>query len=239
MGKKITIEEIKYRLSELSPNVEILQDYFENSKIKMPCRCKKCNHEWEANWANLSSGKKCPRCAGVIKYTFKEIKTKVELINDISVVDNYYSGIHTHVNCICNKCSHAWSPTWGSLKSGRGCPICAMKVKHGIGAYIPKNAKRFEREWKNKLGIVYIIKCFNDTEVFYKIGITKNSVKKRFENNVAMPYSYEVVDTINTNLYDAVNLEYELHNKFLDYKYIPLIKFDGFRECYSIKPNFE
>ena len=41
-------------------------------------------------------------------------------------------------------------------------------------------------------------------EIFYKIGITERKVSDRFSNERLMPYTYEILYEINTNLYDSV-----------------------------------
>lgn len=50
-------------------------------------------------------------------------------------------------------------------------------------------------------GILYLIKCFLGDEVFYKIGITSQSLKKRYSHdgtrpNVLLNYCYELIWTM-------------------------------------------
>ena len=53
----------------------------------------------------------------------------------------------------------------------------------------------------NGLGILYLIKCFGNGEMFYKIGITSLSVGQRYGHdgdspNKTLPYNYEILWTI-------------------------------------------
>lgn len=80
---------------------------------------------------------------------------------------------------------------------------------------------------------VYIIKCYNDNEIFYKIGITTRMLKERFCNTQLMPYNYDIVDIIETNMYDGIYKERELHEINKEYSYKPLIRFGGDSECFS------
>ena len=48
-----------------------------------------------------------------------------------------------------------------------------------------------------------------------------------------MPYNYSIICEINTNLYDAVFLEKELHFMHIKNKYIPKICFEGYTECFD------
>ena len=45
-------------------------------------------------------------------------------------------------------------------------------------------------------GILYLIKCWDKNEIFYKIGITSNSVEIRYAKKSDMPYHYEILWTI-------------------------------------------
>lgn len=58
-------------------------------------------------------------------------------------------------------------------------------------------------------------------------------VENRFSNKGNIPYDYEILYEINTNLYEAVFIEKELHYNNISFKYEPLIKFDGHTECFS------
>ena len=114
---------------------------------------------------------------------------------------------------------------------GCGCQECAKKVKHGLGEYNIKTAERNKDKWINRSAVVYVIKCWNDDEVFYKIGMTIGSLKRRFRSN--FPYRWEKVKIINTNLYDAVYLERKLLNNNSKYNYRPKLYFAGYTECFS------
>ena len=82
---------------------------------------------------------------------------------------------------------------------------------------------------------VYIIKCFNDNEVFYKVGRTHTKVGKRFSNRVKinMPYTYEIVDIIEGNPFHIYKLENKIQRELKEFKYKPLIGFAGMTECFS------
>ena len=48
-----------------------------------------------------------------------------------------------------------------------------------------------------------------------------------------MPYEWEEVKTIPTNLHDAIFLEKKLHKKHEAFRYYPKIHFAGFTECFT------
>jgi Zn ribbon nucleic-acid-binding protein len=116
-----------------------------------------------------------------------------------------------------------------SHMNGRNCIKC-MYAKQVIytDKYINKNLEKL----KNTESKLYIIKCYNDDEIFYKIGITKFDVKTRFRKKI-FKYNYKEIKIINDNLYNIIYLERKLHELNSEYKYLPKLIFDGYTECFS------
>lgn len=80
---------------------------------------------------------------------------------------------------------------------------------------------------------VYIIRCYNKNEEFYKIGKTFTTIKQRFRDKKRLPYNYEVIKVF-INDYETISrLENKLHRKFKKYKYTPNLKFKGSNECFK------
>lgn len=124
-------------------------------------------------------------------------------------------------------------------KRGQGCPKCSYgnfinRLSYSGWKQLGKQSKNFD-SFK-----VYIIKCWNDNEEFYKIGKTYNKIKKRFKTTVMMPYEYKVVKIIEGTAEKVSKLERSMQEKNKDYRYLPEINFNGMHECYSdlIKENF-
>jgi hypothetical protein len=122
---------------------------------------------------------------------------------------------------------------------GCGCPILA-RLK--ISLYNQENPTGWNYNLWETAGFkskkfdsfkVYIIKCFNNTEEFYKIGKTYKTVKQRFESKCELPYKWEVIQTIKGDAREISKLEHKLHKQFKEFKYTPLLKFEGSNECYS------
>lgn len=85
---------------------------------------------------------------------------------------------------------------------------------------------------------LYIIRCWNEEESFFKIGVTFKKIKRRFAGKVIMPYEYEVI-----TLFESYNLQlvHDLEIQFLfmteKFSYMPDIKFKGSSECRSSIDN--
>ena len=110
---------------------------------------------------------------------------------------------------------------------GQGCKKCFN------GNHFSK--ERFIENRKGKKGIFYIIRCWNENEEFFKVGLTTVSIKKRYCNTSYMPYKYEIIREIQSfDLGYIWDLEKEIILKSETYHYTPLIKFKGCKnECFS------
>lgn len=86
---------------------------------------------------------------------------------------------------------------------------------------------------KDRQCTLYVIRCFNDVENFYKIGITSYNILKRFRDSKAMPYDFEVLKELYGTAEQIWTIEKDLKLK-LQANYIPNIAFGGsVTECYS------
>jgi len=93
---------------------------------------------------------------------------------------------------------------------------------------INKPTKKYS---KTAIPIIYIIECYNDNEIFIKVGYTTMKIKNRFYN---LPYKYKVIKTVEINKMALFEYEQAIHNLVKEYKYYPKIKFDGYTECYNL-----
>lgn len=143
-------------------------------------------------------------------------------IYDISSFD----GTRSKIRIKCK--THGWFTQEMDVHlRGGGCRKCKT-VGFSRGDFIRK-ANSLEHK-KPKL---YLIKCWNDSECFYKVGITLSSINKRFRGNF-MPYNYKVLASFVSDpctIYDTETSIHKFSNKF---HYKPKIKFGGSaRECFS------
>ena len=114
--------------------------------------------------------------------------------------------------------------------AGSGCPTCSIS-KSG---WSKTDFKNHCIKNNNGLGILYVIRCFNETEEFYKIGITSLSINKRFSKVRDLPYLYEIVHEFQDDPEIIYNLETQLHKLFTPYSYKPLRPFKGSTECFRM-----
>ena len=119
----------------------------------------------------------------------------------------------------------------------QGCIKCLdrKEIAKDNGAWcITKWIEKAEKSKNFDSFKVYIIRCWNETEEFYKIGRTFSTVKKRFSNKTLLPYRFEVLKEIsNGDAHHIGRLETELKSKNRDNRYKPEISFNGMWECFS------
>lgn len=124
MSRKLTHDEQVEAIAKVNPNIEVLGSIVGNA-VNVLCRCKVCNHKWNAIPSNLKRGQGCPSCAGNIKLTHNEQVAAITEVNpNIEVLGEIISS-HAKVLCKCKICSHEWRVAPYSIKSGNGCPECA------------------------------------------------------------------------------------------------------------------
>lgn len=127
------------------------------------------------------------------------------------------------------------------MASKSKCPKCASKKisEMSIHYSIPE-AERNKLEWIETPAIVYTLFCEDEIESFFKIGITTKTVDERYKYGSCIPYKYQIIEEIYTNLYNAIFLEKELQDINKDYSYRPLKHFGGETECFydlEVKKN--
>lgn len=80
--------------------------------------------------------------------------------------------------------------------------------------------------------IFYVLKIFNESEKFIKVGITSESVSRRYAGKLA-GYDYELLYQCDLGLNEIIKLEQSVQSSFK--KYNPNIKFPGYLECIDIE----
>lgn len=181
----------------------------------------------------------CPECAKYIRGRSKTdswIKRAIRKIKDELNSDDMCTLISSEgvshskdlflFNC---KVHGQFLKTYGNFVRGQRCPSCSIYEGYGKTFYID-----FCKRHYNGLSNSYLIKLYNETEYFYKVGITvHDNLNNRFPS-CDMPYNYEVVDIVKAQASDVVDFETMIHRQNQDYHYTPKIPFGGsVRECFT------
>lgn len=185
--------------------------------------------------SNHTSGSGCHTCARLLmskkqRHSTEDFVNKARLIHkelyEYSQVN--YEGTHTKIKINC-KFHGIFYQTPSLHLRGGGCPMCGNLKQGWTKTTFKENCKR-----NNKgLGILYVLRCFNSSESFYKIGITSRSVKLRYSSKNALPYDYEILQEIIKDSEIIYDLEHDILRDLYDFKYKPSISFGGDTECFS------
>ncbi len=177
----------------------------------------------------------CPKCGNVaggnlIRLTTGEFIEKARIIHGDKF--DYSKSIYTNrINKIIITC-----PIHGDFETtpdvhlkpyACDCPMCS------VSGWDRTSWVKICRKNKNSIPCVYIVRCYNDSESFYKIGRTMRSIKNRFLRPSVMPYKYELIKQIISTPIEIYDLEVNLHRLNAEFRYVPKITFPGSTECFS------
>lgn len=212
---------------------------YNGDRVKITITCE-YHGDFEQTPTHHLQGKGCAKCkfakmANSIRITIEEVLERF-----IKVHGNLYDysfvellNMTTKVKIICREEDHGiFEQTPDKHSQGNGCPKCFR----GNWGY---NRSAFAKYCKNETGIMYLIRCWNEVEQFYKMGMTGREIKERFNTSMKMPYQYEIVIEYENTPDKIYDLENELKRNFRSYKYKPLIKFSGASECFSMDLSIE
>ena len=90
--------------------------------------------------------------------------------------------------------------------------------------------RRNKNEVKSDKPQLYAIMCEGNGEEFVKVGITNQTVSRRYSSD-KIPYEYKIILQVFGN--DVLSLEKMVANKLSNYKYAPKLRFFGAGECFS------
>lgn len=125
---KKTHKEFVEQMSIINPNIEILNEY-QNTNIKIHCRCKIDGYEWKTTVGSLLRGSKCKRCLGVETKTKDEFYEMMNSMYPHVRITGKYVNHQSELDCECLLDGHKWSTTAHTLMRGHGCKRCAGTMK--------------------------------------------------------------------------------------------------------------
>lgn len=197
-----------------------------------------CNTHGEFMQKPMShlQGQGCPICKGVnhtiaMKSNTEDfIKKAKEIHKGFYIYDKTIYGRNNQEKVIIT------CPIHGDFKQSPNSHINQKSIcKKCNFEYNPFTRSSWVERAKNRQGVFYIIRCWNDEEDFYKLGITFVSTKRRYHTKQSMPYNYKIIkEVISENLAYIWDLEKRFKRIKIKQHYIPLIKFGGSKyECFK------
>lgn len=185
-------------------------------------------------------GKGCKKCGyiNISKKLNKGVSYYIDLCkkahNDkynYDLVVERYSTIHNKYDIICPIHGIFNQSLSAHLHQKAGCPMCYKEKRHGF------NLNKWASNSIDHVVTLYFIRIFNNDESFLKIGITYDSIEKRFCRLHLSGYNFEILSKISIKEKGGraiALIETELHFSLQPYKYKPKNEFKGQGECYDI-----
>ncbi|MEE1860208.1 hypothetical protein GE183_18045 [Acinetobacter baumannii] len=206
-----------------------------NNRTKIIIVCK-THGEFLQTPNDHQQGAGCPQCKielissikrkGVsdLIETFKSIHKDTY---DYSLINNYNNN-KQKLKIICKQHGiFLQSANW-HLR-GVGCPVCGRQlstIKKGDYIQLCNKYDGFSH--------IYIIRCHNHEESFYKIGIARRGVKDRYKDKARFPYEYEIIFEKKGKAQVVWDIEKNLHFSLRNMHYKPKLYFKGCKnECFS------
>lgn len=200
--------------------------------------------EFEQIAHNHLKGSNCPTCSfnkrGFEKRlnndVFINIATKIHK-NKYDYSNVVYINASTKIKIICPIHGEFEQEPKAHTTLKQGCPNCFNEIrKNNAPSWLKEN---WVLAGQNSITFdsfkLYVIKCYNDTETFYKVGRTYNKLYRRFSQ---IPYKVEVLKVISSIDGGYIfELEKRLKRKYKHLKYIPSINFGGKHECFKPSQN--
>jgi len=188
----------------------------------------------------------CPKCYNESIRGLNRVSKKSYFIDNANKIHNFKYDYSISKYITAKKEIEIICPLHGIFKqlphvhlSGGGCNTCnkiniSIRMQEYPTGWTATSWIKAANRSKNFDSFkVYIIKCWNNEEEFYKIGRTFLKVNKRFRCKTTMPYKFEIIDIIEGSARMIYNLENQLKKVNKNNKYIPKITFEGMYECFT------
>lgn len=251
--KKCKLDKSKYNNKELFikestklfgdiTDYSLVNEMGARNKVTLICTKHKC--EFTLTVSSRLAGQKCPKCSAE-NYSKIRTKTTEEFVSKAKEVhgdncdytDTIYKSCNEKISVKCNIHNLYFETIPENHMRGGRCRKClsenisnALKGKEGTCGY---TRSRYIAQAGDREAYVYIIRCWNENEEFYKIGKTFLDIDKRFtKGNIC--YNFEKVKFHIGEAGYIYDLENELHRKYKEFKYKPENWFAGHTECFNI-----
>jgi len=217
----------KLKIKKLFPNLKVISNY---TSIKEKVIVEdELGFQYKIWPWNLLQGTSSPSLTTCMN------KTELFVYRLNIIHNNYYDYSKTifkstkdKIIIICPKHGEFIQKATEHLDSGNGCKEC-FKERHGGGMH-----SIFKYKPETEL-YIYLFKCYDNKEEFYKIGLSKNP----FNRINQIPYKTKIICVHKGFIKDLFLVEQDYHKKFrkMNINYKPQKHFGGWSECFKINDN--
>ena len=184
---------------------------------------------------HMCSSTGCPKCGKKkltnhpLKWTEEDFIKKANEIHEgyYTYTDMGFKSMNDQIKVTCPVHGPYDISAKAHLRGDGKCPECFRRQS----GFYSDGYFRNHPEAKDIPGKLYFVKLYNETEEFFKVGITKHGAYHRFYVDEKVPYNMEIIKETEMTLFEAYRREQELLEKYKDHYFIPLIDFPGKTEC--------
>ena len=148
----------------------LLVGEFRTSNDRYDYKCPDCgNIIKNRRYASVLQNGVCKACwINPKRITEEKLRLVLEKIDFEPVDFSQYKDQYTPIACICKKCGSIEDIIYGSVVAGKKtqCSNCSVTYRYG--------------EFSDKPHVLYYLRIDHDGDIFYKIGITSQGIRKRF-----------------------------------------------------------
>jgi hypothetical protein len=231
MARKCTKEEFIQKAQKVHGNkYDYSNIIYKNAHIKIGIICPIHGEFWQRPMNHTQKANTCPSCSGRIAYNGQSFAKKAQSIHGdkYDYSKSIFKKSKEKVIIICPIHGEFKQTPDMHINQQQGCFSCNQK-----GVYTEKIFNR-NPSLKIKPAILYLVKFYNNHEVFYKIGITIRSISIRLQPELnRSDYSIAIMAQRKLPLYEAFILEQEFISNYKEYSYVPAIKIEGYTECFT------
>ena len=229
-----TEESFRLKVSEIQPALIFNKTVYVNPKTEVVYDCP-IHGEKSAYPYNLLKGCGCKQCHSSKPKISKDewldrfIDCNCENISYNSIPESFTA--EEKITFICSVHGEFKQTPRHHLKSC--CPECG---REGVGWTDTLWQNAADRSKNFDSFKVYIVRCWDDNEEFYKIGKTFVTIKERFNNRMSLPYEYELIEYFTfKDSKNASSFERHLQKHNRTYRYLPEKYFGGYHECFTLQ----
>lgn len=208
---------------------------FVNVNTTVEIICNKHGSFFQKPLKHITRKDRCPKCSVNFKKTLSDVLSISKEVhkNKYEYLDFDFNNTNDYMRIVCPKHGE-FKQLVVSHMGGRGCQACGFEVVDVFrrDSYVRNCYENYEGKAR-----LYFIRCFDDKELFYKVGITcKDSLSKRFPKGVHMPYDFEGVLFLESTPDIVWDAEKEILSYFSGSSYKPKTVFGGSKtECFKFE----
>ena len=233
--KNLTQEQFLEKAAKAQPNTRYSFEKADYINCRSPVTVICPEHgEFQCSPRSIFGGVKhlCRQCTKVLA---KARLTQAQFIEKANKIHNNFYSYNKTIYTVSRATITITCPIHGDFEQwagghleGYGCRKCGDQ-RHGDYRpwYITTYFDRFPSK-KDLPATLYLL--YNREENFYKVGITTVDINERIKYT---GYSFEILDTVETTMYNAAVAEQQILQEYKSLRHYPKRKFGGYSECLS------